>query len=148
MKINVSSDEYGPLVRMILDDLKERGHTVQYYGPGEGEDSADWPETTTAAVRPVARGEVEEAIVICWTGTGASIAANKVKGIRAALCQDAATARGARIWNHANVLALSMRATALPIAREILDEWFQTNFSMDDWNKTQIDRIRALELEK
>jgi ribose 5-phosphate isomerase B len=82
---------------------------------------------------------------MCWTGTGASLAANKVPGIRAALCQDAETAKGARIWNHANVLALSLRATPIPIAREILDAWFSTPFSTDEWNLKQMERIRHIE---
>ena len=82
---------------------------------------------------------------MCWTGTGASLAANKVVGIRAALCHDAETAKGARIWNHANVLALSLRATPVPIAREILDAWFSTPFGTDEWNLKQIERIRRIE---
>ena len=82
---------------------------------------------------------------MCWTGTGASLAANKVAGIRAALCHDAETARGARVWNHANVLALSLRATPVPIAREILDAWFSTPVSDDEWNLRQMARIRAIE---
>jgi ribose 5-phosphate isomerase B len=97
----------------------------------------------------VAAGEADEGMVCCWTGTGASIAANKVPGIRAALVHDAETARGARVWNHANVLALSLRATPIPVMREILDAWYETSFSegeaQSDWNRQQIDRIRQLE---
>ena len=93
---------------------------------------------TVEAVARVADGRADEAVVMCWTGTGASLAANKVAGIRAALCHDAETARGARVWNHANVLALSLRATPMPIAREILDAWFSTPYSDDDWNLRQI----------
>jgi ribose 5-phosphate isomerase B len=87
--------------------------------------------------------------VCCWTGTGAGIAANKVPGIRAALCHDAETAKGARIWNHANVLALSLRATSIPIAKEILDAWFGTPVTegeaQSEWNRQQIERIEQLE---
>ncbi|HEY6712594.1 MAG TPA: RpiB/LacA/LacB family sugar-phosphate isomerase [Rubrobacter sp.] len=97
----------------------------------------------------VAAGEADEGMVCCWTGTGASIAANKVPGIRAALVHDAETARGVRVWNHANVLALSLRATPIPVMREILDAWYETSFSegeaQSDWNRQQIDRIRQLE---
>jgi len=97
----------------------------------------------------VARGEVDEVIVCCWTGTGASIAANKVPGVRAALCHDAETARGARIWNHANVLALSLRSTSLPITKEILDAWFGTSVNegeaQSDWNRQQIERVKQIE---
>jgi len=80
-----------------------------------------------------------------WTGTGASLAANKVTGIRAALCADAETARGARTWNHANVLALSLRSTSEPVAREILDAWFSTPYSQDEWNQRQVEKIRDME---
>jgi len=97
------------------------------------------------AAEAVALGEADEGIVMCWTGTGAALAANKIPGIRAALCHDAETARGARIWNHANVLALSLRATAEAILKEILDAWFSTPYSQDEWNQRQIARIRALE---
>jgi ribose 5-phosphate isomerase B len=97
----------------------------------------------------VTRGEADEGIVCCWTGTGASIAANKVRGIRAALCHDAETARGARIWNHANVLALSLRATSIPMAKEILAAWFNTptteGEAQSDWNLRQIERLRQIE---
>jgi ribose 5-phosphate isomerase B len=97
----------------------------------------------------VADGEVDEGIVCCWTGTGASIAANKVPGVRAALCHDAETARGARIWNHANVLALSLRSTSLPVAKEILDMWFNTPVkdgeAQSAWNLQQIERVQQLE---
>ena len=97
----------------------------------------------------VAAGKADEGIVCCWTGTGASIAANKVPGIRAALVHDAETARGACVWNHANVLALSLRATPIPVMREILDAWYETSLSEGDaqnkWNLQQMDRIRQLE---
>ena len=147
MKIAVSSDEYAPLVELILAELKKRGHAARYFGPGAGEE-ADWPEVTRQAADLVASGVAEQGIVMCWTGTGASIAANKLRGIRAALCRDAETAKGARTWNHANVLALSIRATPLPVAKEILDAWFSTPLSEDDWNLKQIERIRNLESEK
>lgn len=72
----------------------------------------------------MAEGRADQAVVCCWTGTGASIAANKVAGVRAALCADAATAAGAREWNDANVLALSLRLTSRQVLTEILDAWF------------------------
>jgi ribose 5-phosphate isomerase B len=76
---------------------------------------------------------------------GATLAANKVLGVRAALCHDAETAKGARIWNHANVLGLSLRATPEAVAKEILDAWFETPFSKDEWNLCQMQRIREAE---
>ena len=148
MKIIVSSDEYSPLVDAVKEDLVKRGHEATYIGPrfaDPASDEHDWPVVTFKAVSAVASGQADEGIVMCWTGTGASLAANKVVGIRAALCHDAETAKGARIWNHANVLALSLRATPVPIAREILDAWFSTPFGTDEWNLKQIERIRRIE---
>jgi ribose 5-phosphate isomerase B len=144
MRIAVSTDERTHLVEVLLQELERRGHEVLYFGPAPGQE-ADWPEVTRQAAEAVARGEADEGIVLCWTGTGAALAANKIPGIRAALCHDAETARGARIWNHANVLALSLRATAEAILKEILDAWFSTPYSQDEWNQRQIARIRALE---
>ncbi len=115
-----------------------------YFGPTTGE-SADWPEVTRKAAELVASGKANEGIVMCWTGTGASIAANKVKGIRAALCRDAETVKGARIWNHANVLVLSLQATSESLLMDILDAWFSTPFSDDEWNLKQIERIRRMD---
>ena len=148
MKIIVSSDEYSPLVDAVNEDLVNRGHEATYIGPrfaDPASDEHDWPVVTFKAVSAVASGQADEAIVMCWTGTGASLAANKVVGIRAALCHDAETAKGARTWNHANVLALSLRATPVPIAREILDAWFSTPFGTDEWNLKQIERIQRIE---
>lgn len=151
MKIAVSSDEHSPLVDAVIEEITKRGHAVEYCGPRAGEPASeanDWPLVTVEAVARVADGRADEAVVMCWTGTGASLAANKVAGVRAALCHDAETAKGARIWNHANVLALSLRATPVPIAREILDAWFSTPFSDDAWNLRQMARIRALEADR
>lgn len=145
MKLAVSTDERTHLVEILLEELKKRGHEVTYFGPNPGEDAVDWPEVTLQAVEQIKNDKAEEAIVMCWTGTGCSIAANKVPGIRAALCQDAETARGARIWNHANVLALSLRATPEAVLREILDQWFGTPYSEDEWNLRQIERLGEIE---
>jgi ribose 5-phosphate isomerase B len=145
MKIAVSTDERAPLVDALLAELAKRGHEAIYFGPEEEGASADWPDVTLEAINRVKDGDADEAIVMCWTGTGCSIAANKVPGIRAALCQDAETARGARIWNHANVLALSLRATSPAVLNEILDRWFGTPYSDDEWNLRQIGRIEELD---
>jgi ribose 5-phosphate isomerase B len=149
MKIAVGSDERTSLTSTITSDLKKRGHTLILFGPiseAENEDdNTDWPLTSDKAAEAVSSGVADEGIVFCWTGTGASIAANKVAGIRAALCQDAETARGARTWNHANVLAVSLRSTSEAVAKEILDAWFETPYSGDEWNLKQIGRICELE---
>ncbi|MFQ6615206.1 MAG: RpiB/LacA/LacB family sugar-phosphate isomerase [Fidelibacterota bacterium] len=144
MKLAVSTDERTHLVEAVLKELKTRGHEVIYFGP-EGDESLDWPEVTEKAVQQVVDKKADEAVVMCWTGTGCSIAANKVPGVRAALCHDAETAKGARIWNHANVLALSLRSTPEAVLKEILDAWFGTPYSDDEWNLKQIERIRKLE---
>ena len=145
MKIAVSTDERTHLVDVLLNDLAKRGHEVVYFGPDEGGEPVDWPDVTLQAVDQVTQQHADEAIVMCWTGTGCTIVANKVSGIRAALCHDAETAKGARIWNHANVLALSLRATPEPVLSEILDRWFDTPFSDDDWNLQQMKRLREIE---
>jgi ribose 5-phosphate isomerase B len=145
MRIAVSSDERTELVEIILDELRKRGHEPRYIGPASADEEADWPVVTLAAAEQVAQGEADEAVVMCWTGTGCTVAANKVPGVRAALCHDAETAKGARIWNHANVLALSLRATSGAIASEILDAWFATPYSDDEWNRKQMRRIREIE---
>jgi len=150
MKIALGSDEANELTRFLIQELGKRGHSIVLRGPIDPADpDVDWPLISSHVAGLVARGEVDEGIVRCWTGTGASIAANKVPGIRAALCHDAETARGARLWNHANVLALSLRATSLPIAKEILDAWFNTSVTdgeaQSDWNRQQIERVKQIE---
>jgi ribose 5-phosphate isomerase B len=144
MKLAVSTDERTHLVDTIVEELQKRGHEVEYFGPEPGKE-ADWPEVTLQAVERVAGGRADEAIVMCWTGTGCTLAANKVPGIRAALCHDAETAKGARIWNHANVLGLSLRATPEAVAKEILNAWFSTPYSDDEWNMRQIQQINEIE---
>lgn len=146
MRIAVGSDERTHLTDMLLEELRGRGHELLLFGPlAENDPGMDWPLTSSKTAQAVASGQADEGIVCCWTGTGASIAANKVAGIRAALCHDAETAKGARIWNHANVLALSLRATSEAIAKEILDAWFSTPYSEDEWNRQQLERIQQLE---
>src|SRR5207245_6654354 len=93
----------------------------------------------------VADGRAEQAIVCCWTGTGASIAANKVGTVRAALCPDAATAAGARRWNDANVLALSLRATSEAELQEILDAWFSSAASDEESDRANVAHLREIE---
>jgi ribose 5-phosphate isomerase B len=148
MRIAVSTDERTHLVDALLGELEKRGHEVSYSGPAPGGAAVDWPDATLEAADKVRRGDVDEAIVMCWTGTGSSIVANKVPGIRAALCHDAETARGARVWNHANVLVLSLRATAEAVLSEILDRWFDTPLSDDEWNLRQIARVREIEADE
>lgn len=140
MRISVSSDELAGVAEALVESLRRRGHETIAHGallpggePAIGEAGGEagarterdgWAWASEAAARDVAEGRAEQAIVCCWTGTGASIAANKVDGVRAALCGDAATAEGARRWNDANVLAISLRSTSEAVLEEILDAWF------------------------
>ena len=127
MKIAVSSDMDTPLARKLVEELEARGHEPIAHGAlAEGERS-DWAWASERAAREVAEGSAEQGIVCCWTGTGASIAANKVHGVRAALCGDAATADGARRWNDANVLALGLRLTSPAVAAELVDAFLSTD---------------------
>ncbi len=109
----------------VVEELVRRGHEPLPHGALADAERDDWAWASEAAARDVADGRGDQGIVCCWTGTGASIAANKVPGVRAALCTDAETARGARRWNDANVLALSLRTTSHALLREILDAWFK-----------------------
>ena len=145
MKIAVSSDEYFPIIDTLLTELKTRGHDVTYFGPKQGEKSVDWPVVTLQAISLLEQRQADEAIILCWTGTGCTLIANKVPGIRAALCIDAETAKGAKVWNHANVLGLSLRLTTPEQLTAILDAWFSTPFSTDAWNLEQIQRITSQE---
>jgi ribose 5-phosphate isomerase B len=131
MRIAVSSDERTGVADEVVEQLRRRGHEPIVHGALADGERPDWAWASEAAARDVAAGRADQGIVCCWTGTGASIAANKVAGVRAALCGDAETARGARRWNDANVLALSLRATSAPVLDEILDAWFATEPSAD-----------------
>lgn len=145
MKIAISSDEYSPLIDLLIDEVKKRGHEVLYFGPAKGEKAQDWPMVTEQAIEEIRQGRADEGIILCWTGTGCTIIANKTPGIRAALCIDAETAKGARTWNHANVLGLSLRLTSESVLKEIIAAWFETPYSSDEWNLLQIGRVEQVE---
>src|SRR2546423_2772937 len=132
MRISVAADERTSVADAVVEELRKRGHEPLVHGALADGERDDWAWASEAAARDVAGGAADQGIVCCWTGTGASIAANKVPGVRAALCGDAETARGARRWNDANVLALSLRATSAPVLEEILDAWFGAQPSDDD----------------
>lgn len=127
----------------LIAELEKRGHEVLRFGAYDPDSRGDWAWGSEAAARAVAEGEADLGVVCCWTGTGASIAANKVGGVRAALCGDPETAAGARRWNDANVLALSLRTTSEPLLAEILDAWFATEPSSDP-----VDRANVAHLEE
>ncbi len=131
MKISVSSDEHTGAAGALLKGLRRRGHELLLHGALGEDERHDWAWASEVAARDVAEGRADQAVVCCWTGTGASIAANKVPGARAALCADAETARGARRWNDANVLALSLRVTSEAVLEEVLEAWFEAAPSED-----------------
>ena len=143
MKLAVGSDEKTHLTDVVVADLIKRGHEVTLFGPLAG-GSDSWPGVARQVAEAVAGGAADEGILFCWTGTGVTIAANKVAGIRAALCDEAETARGARLWNNANVLTLSLRRLAEVKALEVLDSWFGTSYEpneTDDACLAEIDDI-------
>ncbi|NWF82064.1 MAG: RpiB/LacA/LacB family sugar-phosphate isomerase [Chloroflexi bacterium] len=142
MRLAVGSDERTHVTDALVEELRRRGHEVILIGPLAGTEDA-WPEVGRAVGAAVASGAAEQGIVCCYTGTGVSIAANKVPGVRAALCHDAQTAAGARKWNDANVLALSLRTTTSELAKEILDAWFSTASPPEE--QPVIDQVRALD---
>lgn len=145
MRIAISADERVGVASTLADELRRRGHEVLAHGVlAEGERS-DWAWASEAAARDVAEGRAQQAIVCCWTGTGASIAANKVPGVRAALCADAATAGGARRWNDANALALSLRSTSEAELSEILDAWFSAQPSTEEEDRANVRRLAEIE---
>ncbi len=144
MRIAVSADERTGVADALVEQLRERGHKPLVHGALDPDARADWAWCSEAAARDVAAGRAEQAVVCCWTGTGASIAANKVAGIRAALCADAVTAAGARRWNDANVLALSLRSTSEAELAEILDAWFDAAPSDDASDRANIDHLAAI----
>lgn len=144
MKIAIGSDERTHLTDTIVELVQQRGHDVALYGP-LADEPAFWPDVARQVAEAVLSGQADEGILCCWTGTGVSLAANKVPGIRAALCDDAETARGARLWNNANVLCLSLRRTSEVIAGEILASWFGTIYQPNAEDDTCLAQVAALE---
>ena len=145
MRIAVSADERTGIADAVIEEVRGRGHEPMAHGALADGEREDWAWASEAAARDVAEGRADQAIVCCWTGTGASIAANKVSGIRAALCTDAATADGARRWNDANVLALSLRSTSEAELTEILDAWFDGEPSPEDDDQANVDHLAEIE---
>jgi ribose 5-phosphate isomerase B len=125
MKIALGADDVTELTDVVAEELRSRGHEVVLVGP-PGDEDIQWAEVGRRVGELVADGGAETGVLFCWTGTGASIAANKVPGIRAALCTDGETAEGARKWNDANVLVMGLRLTSPTVAQEMLDAWFST----------------------
>lgn len=144
MKLAVGSDERTYVTDAVVAELEKRGHRVELFGPLRDE-PLNWTQVAQAVAEKVAGSDADEGILFCWTGTGVSLAANKVPGIRAALCGDAETARGARLWNRANVLCMSLRTTSETVAREILDAWFNTPLGTDPTDVLAVEQVGEIE---
>lgn len=144
MKIAIGSDEKTVLTDFVVEELKKRGHMLTLYGPLKGE-AMGWPDVGENVGLEVSSKRADQGIVFCWTGTGVTIAANKVVGIRAALCWDAETAKGARMWDDANVLAMSLRTTSTAIAKEIMDSWFSSSAITTGIDAELIERAKMLD---
>jgi ribose 5-phosphate isomerase B len=145
VRVAVAADELTGVASALPDELRRRGHEPIMHGVYAQDERDDWAWASEAAARDVHEGRAEQAVVACWTGTGASMAANKLPGIRAALCVDAQTASGARQWNDANVLALSLRLTSHAELSEILDAWFEGRASADSSDRENIAHLDELE---
>ena len=142
MKIAVGSDERTYVTDAVVEHLRRVGVEVELHGPLDDK-PLDWVDVGREVGERVASGACHQGVLFCWTGTGVSIAANKVPGIRAALCCDAETAKGARRWNDANVLAMSLRSTPEAVAKEIVDAWLETG--PDEAERGTISKVSALD---
>jgi ribose 5-phosphate isomerase B len=143
VRIAIGADDRGPLTDALLEALASRDCELALYG-AVADGSKEWASIGRAVAGAVAGGSADFGIVCCWTGTGIAMAANKVEGARAALCADAATAAGARRWNDANVLALSLRATSPAVGIEILDAFLTTPVSTDPLDLAEIAKLGSL----
>jgi ribose 5-phosphate isomerase B len=137
MRVAFGTDERTPVTDAMQRWLAKAGHEVVVVGEG-----APWPDVGRGVGELVAAGQADRGVVCCWTGTGVSIAANKVAGVRAALCPDAETARGARRWNDANVLAVGLRLTSETVAEELLAAFLDEDTRPDP---DEADNIRRVE---
>jgi ribose 5-phosphate isomerase B len=142
LRIAFGSDKRTHLTDFLERELRSRGHQVELVGPPAGQ-PLQWTDVARVVAERVSSAEVDEGVLCCWTGTGVSITANKVPGVRAALCNDAETARGTRAWNDANLLCLSLRATTEAVAGEILDAWFAA--SSDPSEVENVERLKELD---
>ena len=146
MKISVGSDERNSVTDAVVDELQRRGHELTLHGPLK-DVVGHWPGVARAVAEDISSGQAHEGLLFCWTGTGVSMAANKVPGIRAALCLDAETARGARIWNDANLLCISLRSTSEAVAKEILETWFSTSYEPNSEDDNRLRELAEIEVD-
>ncbi|HTX30572.1 MAG TPA: RpiB/LacA/LacB family sugar-phosphate isomerase [Solirubrobacteraceae bacterium] len=145
MRISVAADELTGVAYPLIQELRQRGHEPILHGAYVDDERPDWAWACESAARDVSEGRADQAIVLCWTGTGAAMTANKLPGVRAALCTDVKTVEGARRWNDANVLALSLRRTGLIELEEMLDVWFSEAVSDDPQDLENIAHLSEIE---
>ena len=145
MKISIGCDHGAlELKNAMVAHLTEKGHEVKDFGTYTA-DSCDYPEFAEAAARSVASGECEKGIVLCTTGIGISIAANKLPGIRCALLHETWSAKMTRLHNDTNMMALGAGVVGENLALEIVDTWLFTEFSGEERHQRRIDKLMALE---
>ncbi len=145
MKIALACDhgafEYKQIVKSMLEEM---GHSVEDFGTNSTQ-SMDYPDTAGPCAKSVAEGRNERGIVICGTGIGVSIVANKIKGIRCALCNDPVSAKLTREHNDSNMLAMGQRVLGVEVMKEIVRIWVQTEFSGDKRHACRIEKVMQLE---
>ncbi|MGC8765950.1 MAG: ribose 5-phosphate isomerase B [Brevinematia bacterium] len=147
MKVAIASDHAGyKMKEFVKKILLEKGFEVKDFGTFS-EESMDYPDTIKVASRAVSRGEAERGVVVCSSGIGASIVANKIRGIRAALCLDEYLAEYSRRHNDANVLVLAGKRTTEEMASKIIDIWFSTDFD-GGRHQRRVDKIKEVEEEE
>jgi ribose 5-phosphate isomerase B len=140
MRFVVGADDEGAVAETVVEELRSRGHDVAVL------ERAQWPDVAERVARAVAAGEADQGILFCWTGTGTAMAANKVPGVRAALAWDPWIAEGARKWNDANVLVMSLKRTEPEVAKQIVEAWLSVE-EPDPDEAANIARLSALERE-
>jgi ribose 5-phosphate isomerase B len=138
VRILVGADERNELTDFVAADLGRRGHDVELVEP------ARWPDVAKHVAGEVSAGRADQGVLACWTGTGTAMAANKVPGVRAALCWEPWIAEGARRWNDANVLVLSFKRIDQATAAAILDAWLAVE-TPDPDEAENIERLAALD---
>jgi ribose 5-phosphate isomerase B len=138
VQIVVGADDDGEVLDLVVDELRARGHEVTVLA------REAWPEVARRVAEAVGSGEADQGMLFCWTGTGTSMAANKVPGVRAALVWDPWIAEGARRWNDANVLVMSLKRTSPETARAILDAWLAVD-EPDEDERENIARLAELD---
>ena len=138
MRILIGADDEGAVADAVVDELRKRGHDVTVL------EREQWPDVAARVARSVAAGDADQGMLFCWTGTGTSMAANKVPGVRAALAWEPWIAEGARKWNDANVLVMSLKRTDPETARAIVDAWLSVD-APDPDEAENIARLRELD---